>query len=69
MLGGCGTHSISNSGYHEDGSYGRNAFYQGEISINPATSDQDQVQHSKAAGHARLADMILAAASAIPLAN
>ncbi len=30
-LGGCGTRSISNSGYYEDGYYGRNAFYQGEI--------------------------------------
>ena len=30
-LGGCGTRSISNSGYYEDGYYG-NAFYQGEIS-------------------------------------
>jgi hypothetical protein len=30
-LGGCGMRSISNSGYYEDGYYGRNAFYQGEI--------------------------------------
>ena len=30
-LGGCSTRSISNSGYQEDGYYGHNAFYQGEI--------------------------------------
>ena len=30
-LGGCGTRSISNSGYYEDGYNRRNAFYQGEI--------------------------------------
>ncbi|WP_162917526.1 aminopeptidase [Dongia deserti] len=30
-LGACSSRSISNSGYQEDGYYGRNAFYQGEI--------------------------------------
>jgi hypothetical protein len=30
-LGGCSMRSISNSAYNEDGLYGRNAFYQGEI--------------------------------------
>jgi hypothetical protein len=30
-LGGCSMRSISNSGYNEDGYYGRNAYYQGEI--------------------------------------
>jgi hypothetical protein len=33
-------------------------------SINRATSDQDQVQHLKAAGYARLADMVIAEAGA-----
>jgi hypothetical protein len=30
-LGGCSMRSISNSGYQDDGYYGRNAFYRGEI--------------------------------------
>jgi hypothetical protein len=35
-------------------------------SINRATSDQDQVQRLKAAGYAKLADMIIAEAGAAP---
>lgn len=35
-------------------------------SINRANSDQDQVQRLKAAGYARLADMVIAEAGSAP---